>query len=184
MSYLHLMSILFLFYLKSLSVKGDPPAMQNIKKDKFECEGGTLLSVSVCVPKGYLKGEVPKEPTIVNTKIEINNIREINDKRMRITLDYYQELKWTDNRIITSFSGRNSVVLNNNLINDIWKPDLWIKNLFDFKLHSVLEPTTGLVITASKYCDFNNCTEGQIKRNTIVAYNLEAQQQYIVISNF
>ena len=62
------------------------------KQSESGCEGGTLLSAYVCIPKGYLVGEVPEVPTIVNTRIEINNILEVNDKKMRITLDFYQEL--------------------------------------------------------------------------------------------
>ena len=54
------------------------------------CSNGTLLSSSVCIPRGYIKGEAPKGPTIVSTKIEINNIREVNDKKMRITIDFYK----------------------------------------------------------------------------------------------
>ena len=67
----------------------------NVKKKGglvLDCKEGTFLSSSVCIPSGYLKGEVPDSPTIVNTKLEINNIREVNNKKMRITLDFYQEL--------------------------------------------------------------------------------------------
>ena len=130
----------------SSSVNSIKSSNSKNKKGRLDCENGTLLSASVCIPEGYIKGDVPKTPTIVNTKIEINNIREVNDKKMRITLDFYQELIWVDNRIRTGFSSNSVAVLNNNLINSIWKPDLWIKNLFDFKLHSVLEPTCGLMI--------------------------------------
>ena len=130
------------------------------------CENGSLLSSKVCIPRGYIKGEAPKSPTIVNTKIEINNIREVNDKKMRITIDFYQELSWRDNRITTVLPSNGSTVLNNNLINRIWKPDLWIKNLFDFKLRGVLEPTGGFTI---KDQTLDN------ERNTLINYNMEAQ---------
>ena len=99
----------------------------------LDCKDGRLLSSNVCIPLGYLKGEVPDSPTIVNTKLEINNIREVNNKKMRITLDYYQELFWIDNRLETSLSEGGVSVVNNNLIEGIWKPDLWIQNLCDFK---------------------------------------------------
>ena len=97
-------------------------------------EYGTWISSSVCLPKGYIKSEPPKAPTIVTTKIEINNIREVNDKKMRITIDFYQELEWRDNRLLVTLSPNTSSVFNNNLINSLWKPDLWIKNLFGFLL--------------------------------------------------
>ena len=82
----------------------DSAMSHNFKQDQkqFNCANGTLLSSVVCIPEGYLKGEVPKTPTVVKTSIEINNILEVNDKKMRITLDFYQELTWMDNRIKTN----------------------------------------------------------------------------------
>ena len=143
---------------------------------EFNCASGTLLSSVVCIPEGYLKGEVPKTPTVVKTRIEINNILEVNDKKMRITLDFYQELMWMDNRIKTNLSKNGASVLNNDLINQIWMPDLWIKNLFDFKLLGVLKPTTGLIITVEENCkNVNNCSKEEEQQNTMVTYNMEAQ---------
>ena len=145
---------------------------------KNECKNGTLLSSLVCIPEGYLKGEVPDKPTVVRTRIEINNILEVNDKKMRITLDFYQELIWVDNRIRTKLSPGGASVLNNDCINQIWMPDLWIKNLFDFKLLGVLKPTTGLIITvqdrcgAAKHCSNKN---QNLEQDTLVTYNMEAQ---------
>ena len=141
----------------------------------FNCDNGIRLSSSVCIPQDYLKGEVPEKPTVVSSKIEINNLREVDDKRMRITLDFYQELKWIDNRIKTNLQNDGVSVLNNHLLSYIWKPDLWIMNLFDFKLHGVLEPTAGLVISERNICESEDCTSGQGERNTFVNYNLEAQ---------
>ena len=141
----------------------------------LNCKKGTLLSKRVCLPYGYLQGEVPKEPTVVTTNIEINNIREVNDKMMRLTLDYYQDLVWVDNRIKTSLLANEVSVLNNKMINYLWKPDLWIKNLFDFKIHGLIEPTSGLVIMVKENCDSLNCTNGKEskKENVAVSYNME-----------
>ena len=166
-----------IIFAKNVNVTGISSLNHEEDFKQLDCERGTLLSSSVCVPEGYLKGEAPGPNTDVNTKIEINNIREVNDKKMRITLDYYQELLWIDNRIMTSFfsSDKHVSVLNNNLIGNIWKPDLWILNLYDFELHSVLEPTGGLMI-AEQHCESDDtCTKGDIIRNTLVTYNLEAQ---------
>ena len=142
--------------------------------EEWNCDNGTLLSSSVCVPYGYLKGEVPEKPTVVKTRIEINNILEVSDKKMRMTLDFYQELLWIDNRIKINLPNHQVSVLNNNLIDFIWKPDLWIKNLFDFKLHGILEPTGGLFIVGkdSSTCESFSCPK---KVNTLVTYNMEAQ---------
>ena len=139
------------------------------------CINGTLLSSYVCIPWGYIKGEAPRLPTIVSTTIEINNIREVNDKKMWITIDFYQELFWRDDRITTVLGPNGSSVLNNNLINRIWKPDLWIKNLFSFKLHGVLEPTGGFTINDETHDN---------KRSTLIHYNMEAQATIYCNFNF
>ena len=162
---------------QSLTLNNSISTFPTYQDGKNECGNGTLLSSLVCIPVGYLKGEVPEKPTLVKTRIEVNNILEVNDKKMRITLDFYQELIWIDNRIKTKLSPGGASVLNNDCINNIWMPDLWIKNLFDFKLLGVLKPTTGLIITVDDPCDgAENCSETlNLKRNTLVTYNMEAQ---------
>lgn len=152
--------------------------MNHKLEPKIQCQHGVLLSELACVPEGYTKGEVPKIPTDVVTRFEINNIREINDKEMRITVDYYQELIWTDDRIKTKLSKEDDIlVLNNHLIDNIWKPDMWIKNLHSFKIHGLIEPTSGLSISRREYCDLGEtCMDQQsIKTKTMITYNMEAQ---------
>ena len=162
------------------------------RKSPIECEGGTLLSKSICIPKHYHKGEVPETPTLIDCRIEVNNIREVNDKRMRVTLEIYQESLWIDNRINSALSLNEFAVLNNNMIDLLWKPDLWIENLHSFKLHSILEPTAGLIILKKELCSNDgislktvrekrprvdhcgNLMENKSKENTMIMYNLEA----------
>ena len=165
---------LFIHFGTSLSVNSISSSSSKTEERKLGCENGTWLSASVCLSDGYHKGEIPKIPTVVHAKFEINNIREVDDKKMRITLDFYQELVWVDNRIKTSLPTDTLSVLNNNLVNTIWKPDLWIKNIADFKLHTLLEPTGGLTIMEKEYCEGVSCTEKETKRNTLVTYNMEA----------
>jgi len=155
----------------------DNSAKPVIHNTEVDCKNGKRLSSLVCIPEGYLEGEVPELPTTVTARIEINNILEVNDKKMRITLDFYQELLWIDNRINIMSPNKKSIsVLNNNLIDYIWKPDLWIKNLFEFKLHGILEPTGGLIIMREDTnCESMNCTNKKTKENTLVTYNMEAQ---------
>ena len=72
--------------------------LKNVK-----CPGGMLLSSSICLPNGYRKGELPTVPVEINTAIEVNNIREIDDKKMTVALEFHPVLVWVDNRIITNF---------------------------------------------------------------------------------
>ena len=140
----------------------------------YNCSNGISLSKSVCVPEGYHKGEAPGKNTIVYTYIEINNLRAVNDKQMSISLDYYQDMRWVDNRIETKFATEKDIsVLNNNLIDHIWMPDLWIRNLFAHELHSVLQPTGGLTI--GKNCGRpDKCIKEEETHGTLIRYNLEA----------
>ena len=163
----------------------------------IDCEGGTHLADSICIPRNYMKGQVPSIPTVVASRLEISAIRNVDDKKMLITIETYLESLWIDNRLETSLLNNEFVVLNNNLINMIWKPDLWIRNLFSFRVHTILEPTGGLVMMNKKLCkakDFSlmtvrnistsrinkTCEEGmenQINSNLLVMYNMEAQIQ-------
>ena len=150
----------------------------------LNCENGKLLSQNICLPQNYLDGEVPQKPTIATTRMEINNLREVNDKKMQITLDFYQELRWVDNRIKTNLMANEVAVLNSKMIKHFWIPDLWIKNLFDFKIHGLLEPTSGLVITMYEYCSRYNCSSEELEKNLIVTYNIEAQATIYCNFNF
>ena len=115
---------------------------------------------------------------------------------MLITLEIYQESLWIDNRIKTSLSNNEIIFLNNNLINKIWKPDLWIRNLLSFRIHTILEPTGGFAILSKKFCkneNFsliavrgNNASRAKdcvldeskgAKGNSLIMYNMEAQVQ-------
>ena len=54
-----------------------------------DCPGGILLAPTICIPYGYRKGELPKIPLEINTAIEVNNIREIDDKKMTVSLEFH-----------------------------------------------------------------------------------------------
>ena len=116
----------------------------------IDCSGGILLSPNICIPYGYRKGELPKIPLEIRTAIEISMIREIDDKKMTVSLEFHPKILWADNRIIKNFTEqekRSGKVLNNVNLENIWKPDLLIENLCTFKLHSILEDISGLSIS-------------------------------------
>ena len=151
-----------------------------------------MLTISVCLSQHYHPGEVPLIPSIINTKFEINNIREIDDKQMTITIEFYQELSWIDNRIIIKPSEDEEriggIPLTANQLQRIWKPDLWIQNLNGFKAKPVLEPSVGLAISNSKivceaspYC---NETDFPEPLSTMVLLNFEASATIFCNFNF
>ena len=154
-----------------------------------ECARGKSLSSSVCLPAGYNLGEVPTIPSIIHTIFEINNIREIDDKKMTVTFEYYQQLSWIDERILLNLSAEESklggVPLTSNQLQHIWTPGLWIQSLFDFKLRSVFEPSIGLFIHEKTRCELTGCSNtsdtddvdlvNNNKTVTVVTFNFEAR---------
>ena len=120
-----------------------------ITNQEVDCHGGTLLSTQICLPYGYRKGELPSNPVEIKTSISINHIREIDDKKMTVALEFHPVLVWVDNRIITNLTDNErkyGAVLNNAMLFDLWKPDLRIENIRSFHIHSILEDISGLAI--------------------------------------
>ena len=115
----------------------------------ISCQGGILLSPTICIPNGYRKGELPTIPLQINTALEVNNIREIDDKKMTVSLEFHPQLVWEEKRLITNFSAeerKSGKVLSNIYLDHLWKPDLLIQNLCEFKVHSILEDMSGLAL--------------------------------------
>lgn len=161
------------------------------KHDRLDCKGGKSLSSSVCLPKEYNLGEVPTIPSVIRTIFEINNIREINDKKMTVTFEFYQELTWIDKRILANLSNEEfklgGVPLTSNQLQHIWTPGLWIQSLFDFKLRSVFEPSIGLYIHKKKRCELTDCNATGVTEDvleTAVTFNFEARATVFCNFNF
>ena len=149
---------------------------------KMDCKGGHPLATSVCLPRGYNLGEVPTIPITVMTTFEINNIREINDKKMTTTFEFYQEMSWIDDRILTNFSEDllklGGMPLTSNQLKHIWTPGLWVQSLFDFELRSVFEPSVGLYIHKKTRCQIMECNTTEEADDTLltaVTFNFEAR---------
>ena len=156
------------------------------------CSGGENLAMSICLPKGYNPGELPKIPTEILTTFEVNNIREINDKKMTVTIEFYQEMTWIDNRIQTNFSEDiiklGGVPLTSNQLKRIWTPPLWIQNLFDIQLRSIFEPSIGLYVHQKSKCQIIECSTTLEQDNnalhTAVTFNFEARATIFCNFNF
>ena len=148
-----------------------------------ECNRGKSLSSSVCLSPDYNLGEVPTIPSMIHTIFEINNIREIDDKKMTVTFEFYQQLTWIDDRILLNLSAEETklggVPLTSNQLQHIWTPGLWIQSLFDFKLRSVFEPSIGLFIHQKTKCELTpgcNITETtDNETHSAVTFNFEAR---------
>ena len=147
------------------------------KEPRLSCPRGKLLSSSICIPNEYRKGELPQIPLEINTAVEVNNIREIDDKKMTISLEFHPQLVWEDGRILTNFSNeekKSGKVLNNVNLGYLWKPDLLIKNICDFKVHTILEDMSGFAIG-------NGLALG-LRDETVVWYEFSARA--VIYCNF
>ena len=142
-----------------------------------ECPGGRLLSSSVCVPQGYRKADIPKKPTIVNTSLELKNIRAMNDQDMTITADIVFSLYWIDDRLQVQFSDEDKIEGRSNLeskhLEYIWQPDIYIYNLSEFNSHIVQGPLGGLSILSNFY--WTEYDPEQCLSNVWVEYWFEAK---------
>ena len=187
--------IIFLLHViilvhKTFQQENKLPQSTNELLSRQECARGKSLSSSVCLPAGYNLGEVPTIPSIIHTIFEINNIREIDDKKMTVTFEFYQQLTWIDERILLNLSAEESklggVPLTSNQLQHIWTPGLWIQSLFDFKLRSVFEPSIGLFIHEKTRCELFECASNTSdtsyvdlhnndKKVTAVTFNFEAR---------
>ena len=90
-------------------------------------------------------------------------------RKLQYHLSYIPQFVWSDDRIVTNFTDyekKKGKVMNNNNIEKLWKPNLLIKNLSEFELHSVLEDVSGLSIGNGLVLGLNN--------ETIVWYEFSA----------
>ena len=147
------------------------------------CNSSSTFTSIINLPTNYNPGEMPSIPTEVLTRFEVNNIREINDKKMTVTIEFYQEMTWIDNRIQTNFPDSvlkiGGIPLTNKQLKQIWTPPLWIQNLFAFELRSIFDPTIGLYIHRKTKCQIIECCSTLEKENdtlyTAVTFNFEAR---------
>ena len=178
-----LLHVILLVHKTSQQENKLPQSGSDMTTIRQQCNGGKSLSSSVCLPPDYNLGEVPEIPAMIHTVFEINNIREIDDKKMTVTFEFYQQLTWFDSRILVNLSAEETklggVPLTSNQLQHIWTPGLWIQSLFDFKLRSVFEPSIGLFIHKKTRCEITpgcNITEtSDNETSTAVTFNFEAR---------
>ena len=142
--------VFFLSTLKSVTLA---TTLGTNRMFEIECNGGNYLSSRICLPLGYRKGEMPNTPVEIKTALTINHIREIDDKKMTVALEFHPVFVWIDNRIVANLTieeQKYGVALNNIILNELWKPDLRVENIRSFQIHSIIEDISGLAIGGSR----------------------------------
>ena len=175
--YYNLVALILLAFVR-LTVCNNRKVKPNfLVEDVAECNGGHILSSSVCVPKFYKKADIPNKPTVINTSLVLKNVRATNDKDMTITADIIFSLYWIDNRIKTAFTEteiqQGRAVLENSSLKHVWHPDIYIYNLSNYHRHTAEGPLGGLSVLSNFYWEEFDGT--QFLNDTWIEYWFEAK---------
>ena len=98
---------------------------------------GQILGRGVCIKTTYVRNKPPGNPiTTVYGTIIRQHVREINEKKKTIVVEFTLKMRWLDpgirkgEKIINS----NIISLSDSSLNKIWIPDLHIRNRSSFKI--------------------------------------------------
>ncbi|XP_015916561.1 glycine receptor subunit alpha-2-like isoform X1 [Parasteatoda tepidariorum] len=82
------------------------------------------------------------QPTLVSVNIYINSLGSISAANQDFGMDIYLRQSWIDPRLKTSIYGMNETMTLNgqDIIDKIWKPDLFFRNLKSGNFHSMTVP--------------------------------------------
>ena len=95
-----------------------------------------------CIPSNYDKLQKPDNGIVkVILKIEIIEVVEFNDKEFTSTIMMYLRTSWTEPRLLTNSSTKHPIDLS--VLDDLWKPDIYIYNLKRIKTHRIFDDMAG-----------------------------------------
>ena len=143
---------------------------------------GILLEKGACIERTYQQSSVPETGiTKVYSTIIEQRVREVDGQKKQVTIDFTLALQWMDPGIKTNFSEENEqnggIKLSIEHLNVIWKPDLYIYNISDYKSYADSKQINSFIILATNVSNLGNNTEEtkQQKRQTVVEYTVEAK---------
>ncbi|XP_064469158.1 gamma-aminobutyric acid receptor subunit beta-4-like [Ornithodoros turicata] len=90
------------------------------------------------------------EPTQITASMFIYNVGPIDEENMDYTLDIYLQETWQDKRLRLSPFGVNETLTigDNDVVDKIWKPDLFFVNAKEAYTHDITVPNVLLKISA------------------------------------
>ena len=102
----------------------------------------TCIGNIFCIPENYDKLQRPNDDTVkVNLQIDIIELVEFNDKEFTSTIMMYLRTSWKEPRLITNTSTNQPIDLS--ILNDLWKPDIYIYNLKSIRNHDFFADMAG-----------------------------------------
>ena len=103
-----------------------------------------ICSKGFCISPNYSKYDLPEAKTTVKLGIDVIDIPKIDDNDFTVTLVAFFNLLWTDSRLTidekTNFGSllKEWLPQNDNFIQELWRPDLFIRHLKEFRSQDVL----------------------------------------------
>merc|ERR1719422_214091 len=123
----------------------------------FKCKDKKLhYYMQVCIPEGYDSFALPSDDVtnLINIRMDVDEVLEINEKENTITFSGYFNVDWNENRLVLdeSFQNEGSVLkpVEIDILEDLWKPNVFIYNLMSFEVITVLSPLSGVWISGTK----------------------------------
>ena len=128
---------------------------------------GTELHPRFCLPDNY---EANKLPDTYTVEVDFNELQitDVDDIKLEMTLTSEMMLKWHETRLLTDFTSgeiaaRKAFVIDYDLHNDIWIPDLYIYNLTGFRHIDVLKNRGQLVFCSDKEVKLTTFAEIKVR---------------------
>ena len=142
---------------------------------------GDLLENGACIERTYRKSVIPEKGiTKVYTSIMDQKVRDVNDRKQVMTIDFTLTMQWMDPGIKTNFSEEDTK--NAGILPDVeqlkllWNPDVYIYNLSDYKSYLDSNQISSFVLLQNNefnlMADRTNIMEEQTK--PVVKYTVEA----------
>ncbi|RWS10662.1 gamma-aminobutyric acid receptor alpha-like protein [Dinothrombium tinctorium] len=101
-------------------------------------------------------------PTVITSNMHIRSMGPMSELNMEYSLDCYFRQKWLDKRL--KYEGSyESLSLNINMLEKIWKPDTYFHNGKGSYLHTITRPNkflriykSGQVYYSMRYANYSN----------------------------
>uniref|UniRef100_A0A061QLN6 Putative Cys-loop channel protein n=1 Tax=Cupiennius salei TaxID=6928 RepID=A0A061QLN6_CUPSA len=127
------------------------------------------------------------KPTAVSVNMYVNSLGSINAANMEFSMDIYLRQSWVDPRLgLTRFGINNTVTLNGqDIIDDIWKPDLFFRNLKTAKFHMVTVPNKLIKLSPDGTVLFSMRLTLRLSCHmTFRHYPLDTQRCWVVLGTY
>ena len=120
----------------------------------FKCEKDAEDNKkAVCIPKHYNSFQLPKdEDNEVGVSLSYIKVISVDEKEFSITFETYFNIDWQDERLeITKHHSKAGLMpVDEELIDDIWKPNVFIYDLNSFEVTEVLGKSSGVWVDEEK----------------------------------